>query len=106
MPLDAVVQPALHVHCPLAPQTPLGQLQAVEVATVDVRHLPESEIPSSQVVQPAGHAWHGGPKKPYAQTSQDVPLKHRRMGALTGRGTNANAGTLRGTGIGLDGGKG
>ena len=71
-----MVQPALHEHCPLAPQTPLRQLQADErLAVVDERQLPEPLIPSSQVVQPAGHAWHEGPKKPFAQTSQDVPLK-------------------------------
>ena len=75
MPLDAVVQPALHEHCPLAPQTPFRQLQADErLAVVDERQRPEPVIPSSQVVQPAMHAWHEGPKNPFAQTSQDVPL--------------------------------
>jgi hypothetical protein len=73
---DAVVQPALHVHWPLVPQTPLRQLQAEEaLAPVVERQRPEPAIPSSQVAQPAGHAWHEGPKKPFAHTSQDVPLK-------------------------------
>lgn len=32
-------------------------------------------MPSSQEVQPAGHAWQSGPKNPEAQDSQDEPVK-------------------------------
>ena len=75
VPLSAVVKPGLHVHCPLALQIPLRQLQLDGgLPTVAVKHLPEPEIPSSQDPHPAGHCWQDGPKKPRAQDSHAVPV--------------------------------
>ena len=55
---------------------PLRQLHAAEaLVLVEERQRPVPEMPSSQVVQPVGQAWHEGPKKPVAQVSQDEPLK-------------------------------
>ena len=39
------------------------------------RHLPVPVMPSSHDWQSAGQAWHVGPKKPFEQVSQEVPLK-------------------------------
>jgi hypothetical protein len=75
VPLAAVIHPGLHEHEPSGAHSPLRQLQADKgLATGGVKHLPVPEIPSSHDEQPAGHAWHVGPKKPAAQVSQDVPL--------------------------------
>jgi hypothetical protein len=42
---------------------PLRQLHAAEaLALVEERQRPVPDMPSSQVVQPAGQAWHEGPK--------------------------------------------
>ena len=76
MPLLPVVNPALQVHCPFDPQTPFSQLHVVgSLAIAGFKHLPEPLIPSSQVVQFAGHAWHLDPKNPDEQDSQDTPVK-------------------------------
>lgn len=75
VPLAAVVQPGLHAHEPSEPHSPLRQLHVFKGdATGGSRHLPVPDMPSSHVAQPAGHAWHVGPKKPAAQVSQAVPL--------------------------------
>ena len=75
VPSLPVVNPGVHVHEPLAPHTPLLQLQVDGAsATVGIKHRPVPVMPSSQVVQPVGHAWHVGPKNPEAQVSQEVPL--------------------------------
>jgi hypothetical protein len=76
VPLSAVVQPARQLHCPFDPQLPFWQLQLEGgLMTVAVKQRPLPEIPSSQDVQPLGHCWHVGPKKPAAQDSHEVPLK-------------------------------
>jgi hypothetical protein len=76
VPLSAVVHPARQVHFPFDPHRPFSQLQIEGgLMTVVVKHRPLPEIPSSQDVQPLGHDWHVGPKKPDAQDSHEVPLK-------------------------------
>ncbi|KAF7794732.1 hypothetical protein EIP86_005870 [Pleurotus ostreatoroseus] len=75
VPLLAAVQPELHVHWPFEPQTPFKQLHAVELLDTGTKQRPLPEIPSSHVWQPAGHAWHVGPKNPEAQDSHDEPVK-------------------------------
>ena len=75
VPLAAVVNPTLHVHCPLDPHTPLRQLQLdAGLVTVAERHRPDPDIPSSQDAHPAGHAWQVGPKNPGEQDSHDAPV--------------------------------
>jgi hypothetical protein len=75
VPLSAVVHPVLQEHCPFDPQLPFRQLQLEgALLTTGTKHLPVPEIPSSQDVQPAGHCWHVGPKKPAAQDSHDEPV--------------------------------
>ena len=76
VPFDEVVHPALQVHLPLDPHTPLTQLH-VEGAfvTLNWRHVPVPEMPSSQSRQPAGQASQLGPKRPEAHDSQDDPVK-------------------------------
>lgn len=75
MPLAAVVQPALQVHWPFDPHWPFRQLQVAGApVTTGTKHRPEPEIPSSQEVHPEGHGWQVGPKKPFAQDSQDDPV--------------------------------
>jgi hypothetical protein len=57
VPLLAVVNPALHAHCPLEPHTSLRQLQLEGLlAIAGCEQIPEPLIPSSQVqvVQFAG----------------------------------------------------
>ena len=72
VPLLLVVQPALHVHCPLPPQTPFRQLHDDGgLDTAGTKHFPVPVRPWSHVVQLEGHGWHVGPKKPDAQLSQD-----------------------------------
>lgn len=76
VPLVPAVHPGLQVHDPSDPHTPFRQLH-VDGAFLMMgsRHRPLPVIPSSQVVQSAGHAWQVGPKNPGAHVSQDVPLK-------------------------------
>ena len=75
VPLLAVVNPALHEHCPLEPHIPLRQLQLEGLlAITGCKQIPEPVIPSLQVVQFVGHGWHLGPKNPEAQDSHDVPV--------------------------------
>ena len=57
VPLSAVVQPALQVRCPFEPHSPFKQLQVDgRLLTIDTRHRPDPEMPSSQDEQPPGHA--------------------------------------------------
>ncbi|KAF7972992.1 hypothetical protein HWV62_16482 [Athelia sp. TMB] len=76
VPLDALVHPGRQVHCPLVPHSPLMQLQLDGgLDTGALRQRPLPLMPSSQSVQPLGHFWQVGPKKPVEHVSQDVPLK-------------------------------
>lgn len=77
VPLEDVVHPGLHAHCPFDPHSPLRQLHvdgAFE-GRVGTRHRPEPVLPWSHDGHPAGHAWHLGPKNPWAQDSQEEPVK-------------------------------
>jgi hypothetical protein len=75
VPLLAVVNPALHEHCPLGPHSPLIHLHlAGSLAITDFKHLPEPVIPSSQLWQFVGQGWHWGPKDPDAQDSHEAPV--------------------------------
>ena len=75
VPLSAVVHPVRHVHVPSDPHEPFSQLHVDgRFLIAGWRHLPVPVIPSSQDSQSAGHAWHVGPKKPFVQVSQEVPL--------------------------------
>ena len=83
VPLLAVVNPALHEHCPLDPHSPLRQLQlAGSLAITSVKHLPEPLVPSSQLVQFCGQAWQVGPKNPESHESHKAPVNpeaHRQV---------------------------
>lgn len=76
VPFDEAVHPALQVHLPFEPHTPLAQLH-VEGAfvTLNWRHVPVPEMPSSQSRQPAAQASQLGPKCPETHDSQDDPVK-------------------------------
>jgi hypothetical protein len=75
VPLEAVVKPGLHAHCPFVPQTPLRQLQVEgALATVRLRHWPVPVIPWSHFSQPSGQGLHWGPKNPSAHDSQEDPV--------------------------------
>lgn len=74
--MSALVHPALQVHEPEDEHSPLRQLQVEGSFLISsVRHLPDPEIPSSQSLQPLGHAAQVGPKNPDAQDSHDEPVK-------------------------------
>lgn len=74
-PSSPVVHPALHVHCPFS-HFPLTQLHVSGLfSIVGARQRPVPVMPSSQDVQPTGHAWQATPKKPFAQSWHESPVK-------------------------------
>lgn len=65
VPLEAVVQPALHVQPPPEEHSPLRQLhEEGGLETVGTRQTPLPVSPSEHVVQLDGHGEQVGPKKP------------------------------------------
>lgn len=76
VPFDEVVHPALQVHLPLEPHSPLTQLHVDGAfVTLNWRQVPVPDMPSSQSRQPAGQASQVGPKCPETHDSQDDPVK-------------------------------
>jgi hypothetical protein len=76
VPLEALAHPGRQVQVPDGLQEPFKQLHlegALEGTGVE-RHAPVPDGPSSHLSQLLGHLEQLGPKKPFSQVSQDVPV--------------------------------
>ncbi|KAJ3884782.1 hypothetical protein GG344DRAFT_83509 [Lentinula edodes] len=80
VPLSAVVQPALQLHWPLDPHSPLRELhEEGALVMLNARHFPVPDMPSSQSRQPEVQAWQDRPKKPDSQEAPVKPAAHEQV---------------------------